>query len=224
MAFSPEERARVADAITSAELHTSGEIVCIVNEKRQQYIGTTLTVAALLAFVLPLLLVLLGVEPARFADTDGWTSGDPQTDLLHGIQAYAFVQIVIFLTVAALLWWTRLGAALTPMPIKRDRVHLAALTQFRARGLEHTRDRTGVLIFACMADRVAEVIADEGIYSHTTPEFWGTTLTALLDGIKAGRTADGLVAAVTMAGEALAGHFPPRADDTDELPNNLIEL
>ncbi len=75
-----------------------------------------------------------------------------------------------------------------------------------------------------MTDHIAEVVADAAIYERVEPEFWGTTIVALLDGIKAGRTADGLVAAVSHAGGALAAHFPPRADDSDELPNHLIEL
>lgn len=224
MPFSPEERAAIADAIASAELKTSGEIVCIVDEKPHRYIGTTLTLAALLAFVLPLAAVLLGADPAQLVPVDVWSTGDPRLDIVRGFEAYALVQLLIFLGLAALLWWTRLGALLTPMPIKRDRVHHTALAQFRARGLERTRDRTGVLIFACMSDHVAEVVADAAIYERVEPEFWGSTIVALLDGIKAGRTADGLVAAVGHAGGALAAHFPPRADDSDELPNHLIEL
>ncbi len=224
MPFSDAEREAVASAIAAAEKRTSGEIVCIVDEKPHRYVGTTLTVAALLAFVLPLAAVLLGAEPARLVPVDAWSTGDPQLDMVRGFEAYALVQLIIFLALAALLWWTRLGAWLTPMPIKRDRVHAQALAQFRARGLERTRDRTGVLIFACMTDHVAEVVADAAIYERVEPEFWGSTIVALLGGIKAGRTADGLVAAVAHAGGALAEHFPPRADDSDELPNHLIEL
>lgn len=224
MAFSPAERDAVASAIAAAELRTSGEIVCIVDEKPHRYIGTTLTVAALLAFVLPLAIVLLGADPARLLPVDAWSSGDMRLDMVRGFEVYALAQLLIFLGVAALLWLTPLGAALTPMPIKRDRVHHMALAQFRARGLERTRDRTGVLIFACLSDHVAEVVADAAIYERVEPEFWGSTIVALLGGIKAGRTADGLVAAVAHAGGALAEHFPPRADDRDELPNRLIEL
>lgn len=224
MPFSDAERAAIAGAIAQAELRTSGEIVCIVDEKPHRYIGTTLTVAALLAFVLPLAAVLLGADPARLVPVEVWSTGDPRLDMVRGFEAYALVQLLIFLGLAALLWWTRLGAWLTPTPIKRDRVHHQALAQFRARGLERTRDRTGVLIFACMTDHIAEVVADAAIYERVEPEFWGSTIVALLDGIKAGRTADGLVAAVGHAGGALAAHFPPRADDSDELPNHLIEL
>jgi putative membrane protein len=224
MTFSARDRENIATAITEAERNTSGEIVCIVDEQAHQYSGTTLTVAALLAFALPLLAVIFGFNPAQLLPVNEWTDGDQAGVLRRTVEAYAVAQLLIFVAVAALLWWSKLGAALTPRAIKRDRVHAAALSQFRARGLESTHDRTGVLIYACMADRVAEVIADAGIYGKVPPEFWAESIAALLAGIKRGAPADGFVEAVTMAGRALAQHFPPRSDDSDELPNHLIEL
>ena len=41
---------------------------------------------------------------------------------------------------------------------------------------------------------------------------------------KAGKLADGLVAAVARSGRLLAIHFPPAAGDKDELPNRLVQL
>lgn len=224
MLFTPADRDRIAAAIAHAEANTSGEIVCIVDGQPHRYIGTVLTVAALAAFALPLIAVLFGLRPEMLSLFADWTSGDANEDLRRATEVYATVQLLIFLAAAALLWWTPLGNALTPQAVKRDRVHAEALVQFRARGLENTRDRTGVLIFACMTDHVAEVVADAAIYARVPPEFWGRTIAALLAGIKAGKPADGFVDAVAMAGEVLAEHFKPRADDTDELPNRLIEI
>jgi putative membrane protein len=224
MPFSPADRDRIAAAIAHAEAKTSGEIVCIVDEQPHRYISTVLTLAALLAFALPLIAVLFGLRPETLSPLADWSSGDASEDLRRATEVYAAVQLLIFLGAAAVLWWTPLGSALTPRAVKRDRVHAEALVQFRARGLENTRDRTGVLIFACMTDHVAEVIADSAIYARVPPEFWGSTVQALLAGINAGKPADGFVDAVAMAGDVLAEHFKPRDDDTDELPNRLIEI
>jgi len=38
-------------------------------------------------------------------------------------------------------------------------------------------------------------------------------------GIRQGRTADALCEAIATCGDLLAEKFPPRHDDTDELPN-----
>jgi putative membrane protein len=42
--------------------------------------------------------------------------------------------------------------------------------------------------------------------------------------IKAGRPADGFVAAIEQCGAVLAAHFPPGALKRDELPNRLLEI
>ena len=225
MSFSDADRSRIAAAIAAAELNTSGEIVCVVTDRSPRYPATGLTVATLFAFALPLLAVTLGFDFAALMPWRSWSIDDASGDLRAAIEAYAVVQVVIFALVAVLLVWTGLGAALTPRAIKRDRVHGEAMSQFRARGLGRTRARTGVLIYVSMADQIAEVVADEGIYAKVAPEFWGTTIAALLAGLKAGEPARGFVDAVALAGGVLAEHFPPEArDNPNELPDRLIEL
>jgi putative membrane protein len=58
----------------------------------------------------------------------------------------------------------------------------------------------------------------------TTPETWGEAMAALLVDVKAGRTADGISAAIGEVGKVLAEHFPRSATDTNEIPDKLIEL
>ena len=225
MAFSDADRTAIANAIAAAELTTSGEIVCIVNERRHRYAATGLSLAALAAFALPFLAVAAGVDFATLMPWRGWSGGDLGSDIRAAIEAYAVVQVAVFVVVAALGVWTGLGAVLTPRGIKRDRVHAEALSQFRARGLGRTRARTGVLIYVSSADRIAEVVADEGIYAKVDPEHWGTTVAALVAGLKQGDAARGFVDAVALAGAVLAQHFPPdTSDNPNELPDRLIEL
>ena len=70
----------------------------------------------------------------------------------------------------------------------------------------------------------AEIVGDEAITAVTTPETWGEAMTALLTQVKAGRPGDGIVAAVELIGDVLAEHFPKSGDDTNEIPDKLIEL
>jgi putative membrane protein len=81
-----------------------------------------------------------------------------------------------------------------------------------------------VLIYIDEPEHIAEVVADTGIYAKVSPEHWGTTVSALTDGIKAGKPAEGVVAAVALAGDVLAVHFPRLSDDVNELPDGLIEI
>ncbi len=222
--FSDADRSAIADAITAAEAKTSGEIVAIVSDQRDRYAATGLTWAALLAFALPLAAVLLGLRPDTLPLLGGWSGGDAADDLRRAVEAYAAVQIVVFALLAALFVRTPAGAALTPRAIKREHVHAAALTQFRARGIGATRAHTGVLIYVSLPDRIAEVVADTGIFAKVSPDHWATTVTALTEGIRAGTPGAGFVRAIELAGAVLAEHFPAIADNPDELPNRLIEI
>jgi putative membrane protein len=98
------------------------------------------------------------------------------------------------------------------------------MMQFRARGLTATQGRTGVLLYLDEAEHVAEVIADEAVFTRVAADEWAETIAALVAGIKAGRAADGLVTAIGRAGAVLAAHLPVQAGDVNELPDALIEI
>lgn len=222
MLFSDNDRQRISTAIADAETRTAGEIVVLMAATPHRYPATALSVAAICAFAAPLTAVLGGWLPGDlFPD---WDAVDPATLALRGFEAFTLVQTLIFVMVLALLCFTRLDRRLTPRGLRRDRVHRAALTQFRARGLDATAGRTGVLIYVDEPEHIAEIIADTAVYARVDPDHWGATITALTDGIKTGRPADGMVAAIGLAGQVLAAHFPPLADDINELPDHLIEL
>ena len=222
MLFSPTARTAVENAIADAERRTSGELVVIVTSAAHRYPATSLTIAALAALTVPLLAVLAGWAPdAMFPD---WAVRDVRDRVVHALEGFAAVQALVFVGVLALLHYGRLAQRLTPTGLRRDRVHREALVQFKARGLDATEGRTGVLIYVAEADHIAEVVADTGIYAKVPPEHWGATIRALVDGVKAGRAADGMVAAIALAGGVLAEHFPPGTGNPNELPDHLIEI
>ena len=84
--------------------------------------------------------------------------------------------------------------------------------------------RTGVLIFASVAERYAEIVADSGINVRVTPDAWTNAVTAMVAAIKAGRTGDGFVAAVELCGAELAQYFPPGELNPNELPDRVVEI
>jgi putative membrane protein len=134
------------------------------------------------------------------------------------------VAIIKFLGMLALQWWRPLRLWLVPGPIKAARVHARALTCFRVGAESRTTGRTGILIYLSMAERRAEIVADAAIAAKVSPDVWGDAMQAMLTEIRQGRVADGMVAAVERVGAVLAEHFPRAADDTNELPDRLIEV
>ena len=222
MLFNDADRARIAAAIAAAEARTSGEIVVIINTRPHRYAATMLASAVLAAFTLPFLATLAGWTPSLlFPD---WDTIDAATREAHGIEGFAAVQALLFVAVLALIGLLQLDRVLTPPGLRRDRVHHAAMMQFRARGLTSTLGRTGVLLYLDEPEHVAEVVADEAVFTRVAADEWGDTIAALVAGIRAGRASDGLVTAIERAGAVLAAHLPPLPDDVNELPDGLIEL
>jgi putative membrane protein len=198
-----EERERVADAVRDAEARTAGEIIVVVAAQASGYRSVPILWALFAALAVPWPLIWIT------------TLGPSQIFL---------AQLVVALALSIALSLPKRRYALVPGFMKRARAHEAALREFMARGLTRTRDRTGVLIYIAAAEHYAEILADTGIADRAGDEIWRETVAQLLDAIKAGRPADGLVAAVQSVGRILAEYAPVRADDVDEIPNKVILL
>jgi putative membrane protein len=98
------------------------------------------------------------------------------------------------------------------------------MNQFFAHELDQTEQRTGVLIFASVAERYAEIVADAGIHAKVPQDVWDSAIAAMIAAIRDGRPADGFVGAIAQCGAVLAQHFPPGALNRDELPNKLVQI
>jgi len=222
MLFSSLDRALIAKAIGKAESTTLGEIIVIVSTRPHRYTATALSLAALAALALPVIALLTGWSPAAF--WPGWTSPDPADQIRQNLDLLILAQALLFALMLAVGLYTPLARSLTPQGLKRDRVHADALIQFKARGIDATMGRTGVLLYIDEPDHIAEIIADTGIYAKVPPDHWADTIDALIAGIRAGQPATGLCNAISLAGAVLSEHFPPAAQNPNELPNHLIEI
>ena len=92
---------------------------------------------------------------------------------------------------------------------------------FEALGMHHTAERNGVLILLAPQQRSFAICGDIGIDEVTPADFWDSTCAAMRPHFAEGRYVDGLVAGIEIAGRALAEHFPRRADDVNELPDDI---
>ena len=219
---------RIAAAITAAEARTSGEIFCVLARRVSSYRDVSLGWAATAALILPLGLVPLGFEAAWIPGfADSWEAAHlaaREVSTGQALGAYAVTQAVVFLTVYLITRIPVVTRWITPRAMRRARTRNAALQQFLAHGLHVTEGRTGVLIFAALADHQVEIVADEGIYDKVDHSVWGDAAEALARGLKRDDAAAGFEAAVSLCGEVLAGHFPPRPANPNEVADRLVVI
>lgn len=220
--LSADDHAQVSSAIAEAESRSDGEIIAVTADQSDAYhdVGlhwAVLAMVATLAFFTALPEQLVGWHDMLL----GWSS---QPGLREQLTILLMVSLLVFLVTLFLLKWRPLRMFLTPASTKTRRVRRRAIMLFRAGAERRTVGRTGILIYLSMAEHRAEIVGDEAITGVTTPETWGEAMAALLSEVRKGRAADGIVAAIAIIGEVLASHFPKSSEDSNEIPDKLIEL
>ena len=220
--LSAEDHAKVSAAIAAAEATSDGEIIAIAADQSDAYHDVGLHYAVLVLF---LVLAFFAVWPDQlelwWTRLMGWTAEPSMRQLLTLLLGIALLK---FLAVLFILKWRPLRMLLTPGSTKTRRVRRRAVMLFKTGAERRTIGRTGILIYLSMGEHRAEIVGDEAITAVTTPETWGEVMAALLKDVKAGRPGDGIVAAVGLIGAVLAEHFPKSSEDSNEIPDKLIEL
>ncbi len=197
---------KVSAAVALAEAKTSGEIVPMIVRRS----STTGHVAFMLSLVI--LVALLAFEVPQ----------NPmllRIGLIWSTLAMAVVSFLISIPLAKLVWIQRL---FVPQGDQIFQVEERALLEFYQTGIVQTKARTGILLFLSLMERKAVVLADQSIAEKLPPETWKQIVDQMVEGIQLGKTAEGMVAAVEKCGGILAQHFPPTAENPNELKDNLI--
>lgn len=199
--ISDTDRVRVTSAIREAEMRTAGEICCVIAGRSDEYRLIPVAWAAFAGLVAPLPLL---------AVTD-WSA-----------MTVYLLQIGVFLVVALGLSHPNIRFGVVPRQAMHASAHAEAMRQFHALGIDKTENRTGVLIFASVAERYVEIVADAGINDKVPTEVWRGAVATLVKAIRAGQPADGFISAIEQCGAVLAAHFPPGTLQRDELPDRLL--
>jgi len=223
MNLTDEDRRKIAEAIATAEASSNGQIVAVATPISDPYHDVALHWA-----LVPLFAVLAWAAWRPTALTwwydflfGGWQPDPTMSQLLTLLMFFTALKFTVALLI---LKWMPLRLALTPPTTKHRRVRRRAITIFKAAAERRTAGRTGILIYLSIAERRAEIVADEAILKVTDDHTWGEAMTALIADVRDGRPAEGIVAAVERVGVVLAEHFPRSAGDTNEIPDALIEL
>jgi len=96
-----------------------------------------------------------------------------------------------------------------------------AVNVFRYLNMHKTRDRNGILIYLSARDHRLAIWGDEGIDAKVNQKFWTEIVAITASDFKANEYLLGLKAAVKLVGTKLKEEFPRKADDKNELPNEI---
>jgi putative membrane protein len=223
--LSKADHERVHDAILEAEKTTRGEIFCVVARESSPYREVPFAWAAMVALIVPPLALLAGVGPLERVLGVDWSgaqaTGAP--DLIPVLIVYAAVQAVLFAATLVIAAIPSVRRVLTPGSVATRRVHARALEQFAHR-LHATEAETGVLIYASLAERRVQIIADEAIHARAGEVAWDAAVAAAVGPIKHGDVAGGLIAAIQACGAALAEHCPPIGERATPANGDVVEI
>jgi putative membrane protein len=221
--LSDADRDKVSAAIAAADSISSGEIVAVATPISDAYHDVALHWA-----LIPLFAVLAWAAWRPTALVwwydflfGGWSPDPTMSQLLTLLMFFAALKFTVALLI---LKWMPLRLLLTPGATKHRRVRRRAISIFKAAAEKRTAGKTGILIYLSMAERRAEIVADEAIVKVTDEHTWGEAMNALITDVRDGRPGDGIVAAIERVGTVLAEHFPRSAADCNEIPDKLIEL
>lgn len=92
---------------------------------------------------------------------------------------------------------------------------------FKKLGMHKTAERNGVLFYLAITDRKFAIIGDAGINAKVPDTFWDETKELLQKNFREMKFTEGLGEGILMAGHQLKKHFPHRADDINELPDDI---
>lgn len=201
--FTEAENQKIAATIAGVEQQTSGEVVAMVVTASDTYpeasILAGLTIGGLAALLI--------------------------TDLFLADSLGYFVPLMVGSAIGV----GRLAKVFPPLlrlfiPGSRleTRVGQRALRTFYEKKLHTTRENTGVLFFISLLERKVWILADSGIYQKISQETLMAHANDIATGIKQGQACNALCQKIEAVGVILASHFPVKADDTNELSDQVL--
>ena len=87
--------------------------------------------------------------------------------------------------------------------------------------MHRTAERNGVLFYLAVDSGKFAIIADEGINSRVSQDFWNEIKSIVCREFSRNEFLEGLRSGVRLTGDQLAAFFPRRADDVNELSNAI---
>jgi uncharacterized membrane protein len=119
-------------------------------------------------------------------------------------------------------WFPSFGRLFIRRSARRNAVAQAAYKEWVERGCSETRERTGLLLYVSQRERGAKVLCDRGIHKHCDAQELASRVAELERVAESSSDGEALARAIEALGPWLARCLPKRADDINELADEVI--
>ena len=114
--------------------------------------------------------------------------------------------------------------AALPLQFLKSTTRKRAEALFGQLGVWDTAHNSGVLIYVQLVDRRIEIVADRGISARVAQAEWDAICRAMESDFRRNDFLKGALQAIGSVTRLLAGHFPPRGRNPNELPDKPVVL
>lgn len=209
--FSCEDIERIQAAVAAVEKETSGEVLPVVRSCSSRYrLPLMKWIAACQICFVTVRGAVSVIRPSSVGEFD------------FPVFAAVYLMLTFFLLLLPEICppFLRLLAGKQGMD---EAVTSCAVHSFVRYGVSGTENRSGILIFISLFERQVVILADKGINEKVGSDTWKTVSDRIAAGMKAGQPAEAIAESVASCRDLLATHFPPTAENPNELPDFIME-
>lgn len=186
--FTPEEHNRIDAAMAEIGRSTAADLRVVVTRVSDRYSLYPVAGAAIGAILLGGLVSLLRPDIAS--------------------RTVILIQLWFLIVLTLLLDWLPIRLRMVPVRVKHAHARQLAHREFNARVVANPKQQHRILLFVSLGERYVEIVADHETHALAPSGTWNKLVDEFLTTVKAGRVADGVLAAVEACGAILEQHHP----------------
>lgn len=118
------------------------------------------------------------------------------------------VNAALFIALSFMFEWWPIRIRLVPRSFQRVAVARLARHEFAAHIISRDKENNGVMLFASLAERHLEIIAERDAHAHAPTGTWETIVANATATMRTQSIAEGLVQAILACGQVQAAAFP----------------
>jgi putative membrane protein len=186
--FTPAEHQRIDAAMASVEHDTAADLCVVVTRVSDRYSLYPVASAAIAAILLGAIVSLVRPDISS--------------------RVVIVIQLWLLIALTLLLDWLPARLSIVPKHVKHAHAWQLAHREFNAHAVANPKQQHRILLFVSLGERYVEIIADHETHALAPAGTWNKIIDEFLATVKAGRVADGVLAAIAACGAILKTHHP----------------